>query len=550
MRLLLTLLYILLAIWALSSPLFAQTERPVAQRLDAVKVYRDRAQLTHSGSADVAVGQTQLVFSGVSPSLDAASLQVSGQATTGTGLTILSVASRTSYLAVSKRSDRIERLRDSLKLTNRAITAQADLAFVVQSEEKLLLDNIKVAGSNAGLSIATLDQLAERYRTRLGALRMQLRTTEQRREELNLELHRITNELASIEGQPSIGIPQVVVTVEAKAAGRATLKLVYLASGAGWSPEYDLRLDKIGEPLTLDIRAQVVNNTGVAWNSIPLTLTTASANVSAQAPMLTPNYLRELVVSYPSRQSAKDSGSEPKALSNRDFTAAIQFRTPGIMVTEDVGSAADLSTASQGALALDYDIAAKYDIPADGQPRQVAVARHSLPAEVIHFAVPKLDGDAFLLARVRGFDGLGLLAGPASVYLEGAFVARTQFDPDQTEDTLRVGLGRDARVQIKRQAIRELASRKVFGGAVRLQRGYSIELRNARADVVTLVLEDQVPVTQDERIKVKLLERDGAEFDPATGKLTWRLSLKPGERRTLRFSYEIEHPRALPVQGL
>jgi uncharacterized protein (TIGR02231 family) len=547
MRPLLTLLYLLLAISALSSPLFAQTERPVAQRLDAVKVYRDRAQLTHSGSADVAVGQTQLVFSGVSPSLDPSSLQVSGQATTGTGLTILSVASRTSYLAVAKRSERIERLRDSLKLTNRAITAQDDLAFVVQSEEKLLLDNIKVAGSDAGLNILTLDQLAERYRTRLGALRVQLRTTEQRRGELGLEAQRLTAELASIEGQPSIGIPQVVVTVEAKAAGRATLKLVYLASGAGWSPEYDLRLDKIGEPLTLDIRAQVSNNTGVSWNGIPLTLTTASAIVSAQAPVLTPNYLRELIFRLPKMGIMYKL--ESRAFQPGAATGASAAKADTEM-SESVGSAAELSTASQGALALDYDIAAKYDIPADGQPRQVAVARHSLPAEVIHFAVPKLDGDAFLLARVRGFDGLGLLAGPASVYLEGAFVARTQFDPDQTEDTLRVGLGRDARVQIKRQAIRELASRKVFGGAVKVQRGYSIELRNARADVVTLVLEDQVPVTQDERIKVRLLERDGAEFDPATGKLTWRLSLKPGERRTVRFSYEVEHPRALQVQGL
>lgn len=548
MRPLPTLLYLLLAIAALSSPLFAQPERPVAQRLDAVKVYRDRAQLTHSGSADVAAGQTQLVFSGVSPSLDGASLQVSGQATTGTGLTILSVASRTSYLAVAKRSDRIERLRDSLKLTNRATTAQADLAFVVQSEEKLLLDNIKVTGSNAGLNILTLDQLAERYRTRLGALRVQLRSIEHRREELGLEAQRLTAELASIEGQPSIGVPQVVVTVEAKAAGRATLKLVYLASGAGWSPEYDLRLDKIGEPLTLDVRAQVVNNTGVAWNSIPLTLTTASANVSAQAPVLTPNYLRELIISY--RADRRMYKRAPAPAMSSDAAMGVSASKAEAEVLEDVGSAAELSTASQGALALDYDIAAKYDIPADGQPRQVSVARHSLPAEVIHFAVPKLDGDAFLLARVRGFDGLGLLAGPASVYLEGAFVARTQFDPDQTEDTLRVGLGRDARVQIKRQAIRELASRKVFGGAVKVQRGYSIELRNARADVVTLVLEDQVPVTQDERIKVRLLERDGAEFDPGTGKLTWRLSLKPGERRTLRFSYEVEHPRALQVQGL
>ncbi len=529
--------------------LHAQEERPVTHRLEGVRVYRDRAELTHLGSVDVAAGQWQLVLSGVSPNLDAASLQASGTATVGTGLTILSVQPRTRYLPPPKRTDRIERLRDSVKLTQRRITAQGDKLFVLASEEKLLLENIRVAG-DAGLNVLTLDQLAQRYRTRLGEIRVSQRSEEQRRDELNEELGRLQGELTNLEGQPTKATQEVVITVEARGAGRATLRVEYLAMGAGWSPEYDLRLEKVGEPLRLDARARVYNRTGVDWNRIPLTLTTALANVSAQAPDLQPQYLREyappLLRAFGSAQrSRKAMSAEAPMAATMDAAGA-----PREAEQEEIETSADLSTSIQGALALDYAIAAQYEIASDGQPRLVALAQHQLPAVVGHFAVPKLDKDAFLLAQVTGFDGLGLIPGPASVYLEGAFVARTTLNPELTTDTLRIGLGRDARVQLKRTAIKEFTSRKVLGGAVRLTRGFTVEVRNARADAVTLTLEDQVPVSQDQRIRVKLLDRDGADYDPATGKLTWRLNLKAGERRSVRLSYEVEHPRDLNVQGL
>ncbi len=166
------------------SPLRAQDERAVAHRLESVKVYLDRAQLTHVGSTDVAAGQTALVFSGVSPLLDGNSLRVRGSASAGTSLVILSVASRVSYLPQPRRSDRIERLRDSIRSTQRRIVAQNDKLFVLHSEEKLLLENIKVAG-DAGVNITTLDLLAQRYRTRLSELRSTQRTEEHAREALD-----------------------------------------------------------------------------------------------------------------------------------------------------------------------------------------------------------------------------------------------------------------------------------------------------------------------------------------------------------------------------
>ena len=40
---------------------------------------------------------------------------------------------------------------------------------------------------------------------------------------------------------------------------------------------------------------------------------------------------------------------------------------------------------------------------------------------------------------------------------------------------------------------------------------------------------------------------EGARLEERTGKLTWELDLKPGESRTLSFSYEVKFPTGTSV---
>ncbi|MCR4560602.1 MAG: DUF4139 domain-containing protein, partial [Bacteroidales bacterium] len=44
-------------------------------------------------------------------------------------------------------------------------------------------------------------------------------------------------------------------------------------------------------------------------------------------------------------------------------------------------------------------------------------------------------------------------------------------------------------------------------------------------------------------IKVELLDKGGAETDTEKGKLTWKLNLSAGEKKVLRFSYEVKYPK-------
>ena len=70
-----------------------------------------------------------------------------------------------------------------------------------------------------------------------------------------------------------------------------------------------------------------------------------------------------------------------------------------------------------------------------------------------------------------------------------------------------------------------------------------ITLRNNKKSAVKLNVVDQYPVSTDSEIKVELTESSGALVHAATGKLTWNVTLQPGESRTLRIAYEVKYPK-------
>jgi uncharacterized protein DUF4139 len=58
-------------------------------------------------------------------------------------------------------------------------------------------------------------------------------------------------------------------------------------------------------------------------------------------------------------------------------------------------------------------------------------------------------------------------------------------------------------------------------------------------------------VARDEQIRVKLEQADPkpAEQTELNG-LEWKLTLDRGAKRTIRYEYSVEHPRAMDVLGI
>ena len=145
---------------------------------------------------------------------------------------------------------------------------------------------------------------------------------------------------------------------------------------------------------------------------------------------------------------------------------------------------------------------------------------------------------------------MNLLPGDANIFFEGTFVGKTFIDPNSIRDTLSVSMGRDKRIVVKREKVKGLSTRNVIGLNEKQTSAWEISIRNTKSDPVKIVVEDQIPVSNNNQIEVTMLEAGGAKQNTYTGKLTWELNLKASENKKLSYKYEVKYPKDRRVNGL
>jgi TonB-dependent SusC/RagA subfamily outer membrane receptor len=194
-------------------------------------------------------------------------------------------------------------------------------------------------------------------------------------------------------------------------------------------------------------------------------------------------------------------------------------------------------------LDVTFTIDLPYDVPTNGKAQTATLKEYDVPAKYKYYAVPKLDKDAFLMAEVADWEGLNLLPGEANIIFEGTYIGKSFIDPSSTQDTINLTMGRDKRIVIKREKLKDFSSVKFLGSNKKQNFTYEITLKNNKKDEVDILLKDQYPVSQNKEVEVELLESNGAAVNEEIGVLTWKLKLAPGEVKKVRISYSVKYPK-------
>ncbi|MGB3781259.1 MAG: DUF4139 domain-containing protein [Tunicatimonas sp.] len=165
-----------------------------------------------------------------------------------------------------------------------------------------------------------------------------------------------------------------------------------------------------------------------------------------------------------------------------------------------------------------------------------------------YFTAPKVSKEVFLTALITDWAPYNLMASEASIFFEDTFVGRSVLDVDQLDDTLTVSLGQDRSISVSRTRVADYSEKNFFGTTRSEQVGYEIALRSNKAQPVSIVVEDQIPVSTNEQIRVDVEETSSADYNEATGLLRWSLELPAAgdpaaETKKLRFGYEVKYPK-------
>jgi uncharacterized protein (TIGR02231 family) len=326
-----------------------------------------------------------------------------------------------------------------------------------------------------------------------------------------------------------------------------------------------LKASKESQTIDLKHRATVYQNTGLDWKDVLLTLSTGNPSQENVKPALSPQFVGFYVPTVASGRGYDGKMPQVYGSVNQQVTqnsnvtnnndASIRedldvVKLEEKMVKADGAGVTDFTNVNQNRMRIEYEIKLKYTIESDNKPHNVVIQSKTMPAQYSYSVVPKLDLDVFLIARVTDWEDMNLIAGTARVYFDNSYIGESYINPRNTNDTLQLNLGRDKSIVVTRNKVKDKCKDKSFSDNHLWTRVYEINVRNSKQIPIRMVVEDQMPVTKEQDIKIEYTEDSGAKFNPETGKLLWDFNLKPKDNKRLVFSYEVKSPKSKPLSGI
>ncbi len=495
--------------------------------LKSATVFLNNAELNAELNAKIPTGVSKLVIEDLAAYIDPNSIKIGG---TG-DFTLLAVNFEQNFINKKKKA-----LLDSINSTQEEIEMVKMMIDVAENEKKMVMANAEIKSETDGLIPEDFKEMIDFFRTKLTEIGT-------RKLQLGLRLSELTalknRQEQQLNTDPSRNLPvgNIILTLSAASPTNVNLSLSYLVPNAGWTPIYDIRVKDTNASVELAYKANVYQNTGLDWENVKLSLSTLNPNANGTKPELNPQYLGFFVpqvLQYESRVMAKSAKMEAEA--------------PEML--EEMATAADFVNISESTLAVTYTIDLPYTIKSGANAEVVEVAEYLLPAAYKYYLVPKKDKNAFLVAQLKNWEKYNLLPGASNIYFEGTYVGKSYINTQNTNDLLLVSLGVDKKVVSERKEITDYKSRKNIGSNIRESFGYTIEVRNTKSELIDLIIEDQIPVSQDSDITVTADELSAAIVEPLSGKLTWNLSIPAAQNRTLALKYEVKYPKDKTITGL
>jgi len=595
------------------------TEKNIKTQINEVTVFIEGAQISRAVDTDIKQGISLLKFTGLSPFIDAKSIQFKADG----ALHVLSVNFQKNYLNEEKKSEQITLLDQKRKALDNAIKLENTHLAILSEELAFLKDNRAIGGKNQELMLNNLKATAEYYTEKLTSIKLKEIERNEKLEKLTAQRKDLQKQIETLSSDTDYPSGEIWVKIDSKKAQAAFFSFDYLVENAGWFPSYDVLAKSIDHPLVLNYKANVHQDTKVDWTNVKLSFSSSNPKSGSVSPELIPYLLN-----YNSRPpvynrkfntvsgriiSADDNRPIPGALifikgstigtiSDLDgnyslsipanggvlechFTGmksiertitspymsfrlesentvlaefemadyvnapmTVQEKAAGIRIR----GASSLNNASalpppviveENQTSFSFALEKTYSLKSDNKTQAVVMQEINIPVNFQYFCIPKIDPDAFLIAYVNDWEKLNLLEGEANIFFEDTYIGKSLLDVRSANDTLRISLGRDKNVQVKRENSRNYSEKQFLGNKKEETKSWNISIKNNKKQAINLTLLDQIPVPTLEEIELDVQNTSGALYNKETGELKWKFRIEPLQSKQLHIKYSLKYPK-------
>ena len=582
------------------------TVRPAVQsKITEAAVFFQGAELVQTARASLIKGSSEITIEGFSALTDRQNIKIK----TTNGVIVSSFEFSVNYLAEHSLSAQAQKLKDEIKIqrkkletieTNIQINGEM-LSLLRQSIEK------KTTGPKNGPDIDELMKAMDFFKSKSSDLEEALRSDREKAQEIRDKIQELSAQLnqETVMNTKAVGI--LKLSLSSPADNDCDFTIICRINDAGWYPYHDIFAGNSDQPIQITSKAKVRQLSGVDWDKVKLTLSTAVPsggrvaplfnawflNYAVSAPRISESGMRQMkqtlagqnsysyaekmavcesheiiadeIADYESFGSAGPIYVIDGRIVNADYLSQINpssikeqvYLDPGQAVGHFGNSASggayvitlnrmeDYVSQSENQLNITYEIDLPYSIPGNGKEQSIELKNTEVPADFIHYCAPKLDSETYLIAEAAGKENLNLLSGNANITYDGMFIGETYIDSESVHEKLSLTLGTDRRVAVKREKLKEYSSKGLFGNDVKQEFAYQLTVRNNQNRKIKMVLKDQYPISANKEITVEL-SKESTPFSfnkEDLGVVTWEFEMLPGESKVFKLAYSVKYPK-------
>lgn len=507
------------------------TNVTVPTKIKDVTIYLSGASLSCVADAKIPAGVSTVTLTDLPTAISEESIQLEGVG----DFVINNVLYRVTQDKTPK-GDSLTKIKQELEDKIAVLKYTKD---VYANEIEILNANREIKGANSNLSTVELDKVLKFYQSEMLKLKENIRKTDKSIAELNTELSRINSELAPYRNRTK---GEVEVTVSSTKAQNIKLGMSYYVNCAYWMPFYEARVEDVNKDISVAYKAKIYQSSGYDWDNVKVTLSTGNPTQNGTVPTLNKWILREHQpqVRY-SKANLKMAAAESVAYEMEMDEAAAASKSAMSNVARGIRTTTDEKMTT-----IEFVIDELFSVKSQQNDAMLTINTNNLPAEYVYRCVPKLDRNAYLLAKITDFAKYNFLSGDVTLYLGGKYVGTSYLNIAQTTDTLKLSLGQDKGIMVERTLSDEFNKKSTIGKNYKQTAMWNISVRNNKSTNVKIEILDNLPVSGSSSITVSNMSYDGATLDDKNI-ATWNLDLKPSETKNLKLSYTVTYPKTMSL---
>ena len=347
--------------------------------------------------------------------------------------------------------------------------------------------------------------------------------------------------------------------------------LSYMVTNASWSSLYHLRVSTEENSVQVHYFGQVKQWTGEDWSNTYLSLSTASPSTGGNPPELESHIISRYY--HPVYQGMSQSFAKEHMLTMYDPTiedayecederfhslAPLSYRGAPMPQAMPMRPVEVSSTQVQtGMFIQTFNVQRPASIPSDSTEHKVSITVIDLKSTFENVCLPEVNTNVYLLAKATNTSEYPLLSGPSSVFMDNNFICKSKLSSVSPGEEITCSLGIDPLVRVSYKTGDSYQSHQagwVSKGTLSEEYNKLTSVKNTKKKAISVKIVESVPLSQDDRIKVQLLEPEVGKVGVKVGvpggtvmlneknHLEWYLEVQASSHRKFLLSYIVEYP--------